>query len=298
MSSGDTLLPPTLQSTLHPFTASDALPSEPTHPFSNAEKPWSTLNDIFTATSRISESLNAYLSFPLESTKLTSLLRQHTSASHSLNLVRTFCIDFSQRASPHRRQAEQNARETVQALRTEIGVRYSADVPMDQVDVVDWCVSQLEECGKKAGMETFKEAETNGKITLILGGKVLVVDIELAVDRSRRGASQAVRNRSQDLICLVAAGGATTEGSVSMNGFLMDCIREFIEEAHKPLGEQDTKKAGKLIREFLAHMQYLMKLDGMATQEGDGGLRWFNSIDGLALTAEGRAKSEAQSIAK
>ena len=94
MSSSDTPLPPTLQSTLHPFTASDALPSEPTHPFSNAEKPWSTLNDIFTATSRISESLNAYLSFPLENTKLTSLLRQHTSASHSLNFVRTFAPIF------------------------------------------------------------------------------------------------------------------------------------------------------------------------------------------------------------
>lgn len=94
MSSNDPPLPPTLQSTLHPFTTSDALPSEPTHPFSNAEKPWSTLNDIFAATARISESLNAYLSFPLENTKLTSLLRQHTAASHSLNLVRTFPLSF------------------------------------------------------------------------------------------------------------------------------------------------------------------------------------------------------------
>ena len=95
MSSSDSSLPPTLQSTLQPFTASDALPSEPTHPFSNAEKPWSTLNDIFAATSRISESLNAYLSFPLENTKLTSLLRQHTAASHSLNLVRTSVSSFA-----------------------------------------------------------------------------------------------------------------------------------------------------------------------------------------------------------
>ena len=83
-----------------------------------------------------------------------------------------------------------------------------------------------------------------------------------------------------------------------MNGFLMDYIREFIAEAHKPLGEQDMKKAGKQVRGFLAHLEYLMKLDGMATQEGDGGLRWLNSIDTLALTAEGRAKTEAQSIAK
>lgn len=99
MSSSDPSLPPTLQSTLQPFTASDALPSEPTHPFSNAEKPWSTLNDIFAATSRISESLNAYLSFPLENTKLTSLLRQHTAASHSLNLVRAF-VSFLLDAHP------------------------------------------------------------------------------------------------------------------------------------------------------------------------------------------------------
>ena len=168
---------------------------------------------------------------------------------------------------------------------------------MDRVDVVDWCVSQLEECGKKAGMETFKEAETDGKIPLILGGKVLVVDIELAVDRS---------NKEHPTLSVIAlktsyaspVSGATTEGSASMNGFLMDYVREFIVEVHKPLREQDTKKAGKLIKGFLAHMQYLMKLDGMATQEGDSGLRWFNNIDELALTAEGRARTEARNIAR
>jgi len=168
---------------------------------------------------------------------------------------------------------------------------------MDQTEVVDWCVSQLDQCGKKAGMETFKEAETNGKITLILGGKVLVVDIELAVDRSDEDHPKL------SIIALKTsyaspASGPTTDGSGSMNGFLMDYIREFIVEAHKPLGEQDTKKAGELIRGFLAHMRYLMKLDGMATQEGEGGLRWFNNIDVLALTAEGRAKTEARNIAK
>ena len=168
---------------------------------------------------------------------------------------------------------------------------------MDRVDVVDWCVSQLQECGKEAGMEAFKEAETNGKITLILGGKVLVVDIELAVDRSdEEQPTLSVIALKTSYASLVS--GETTEGSASMNGFLMDYIREFIMEAHKPLGEQDTKRAGKLVKGFLAHMQYLMKLDGMATQEGHSGLRWFNSIDELATTAEGRAKTEARSIAR
>ena len=55
---------------------------------------------------------------------------------------------------------------------------------MDQVDAVGWCVLQLRGCGKKAGMETSKDAETNDKITLITAGKVLVVDIELVMDCS------------------------------------------------------------------------------------------------------------------
>ena len=58
-------------------------------------------------------------------------------------------IDFPRRTFSHRRQAEQNARETVQALRAGIGIRYSADMPMDQVDIVDWRVLQLEGCRKK-----------------------------------------------------------------------------------------------------------------------------------------------------
>ena len=69
-------------------------------------------------------------------------------------------------------------------------------------------------------------------------------------------------------------------------------------EAHQPLGEQDMKRAGKSIKGFLAHMQYSMKLDGMATQEGRSGLRWFNNVDELAATAEGGEKAEARSIGR
>lgn len=61
---------------------------------------------------------------------------------------------------------------------------YSADVPMDQTDVADQRVSRPDECGKKARMGTFKEADTNGKITPILGDKVLVEDIESTVDHN------------------------------------------------------------------------------------------------------------------
>ena len=92
------------------------------------------------------------------------------------------CIHLSGRTFSHRRQAGHNACETVQALRTGIGARYSVDAPIDQVDVVGWCVLQLGGRGRKVGMETFKDAEANDKITFITGGKVIIVDIKLAMD--------------------------------------------------------------------------------------------------------------------
>lgn len=70
-----------------------------------------------------------------------------------------------------------------------------------------------------------------------------------------------------------------------MDGFLMDYTQEFIAEAHKPLGEQDTKKAGKL-KEGI-HSAYAIPDEAgrEATQEGYGGLQWSNDIDVLWLTS-------------
>jgi hypothetical protein len=85
-----------------------------------------------------------------------------------------------------------------------------------------------------------------------------------------------------------------------MNRFQMGRVREFIAEAHRPLGKREMKKVRKVVRKFLAHVQHLMQmeLDGMARQEGSSGLRWFNSIDVLAVTIRGRATLEAQNITK
>jgi hypothetical protein len=82
-------------------------------------------------------------------------------------------------------------------------------------------------------MEPFKE--TDGKATLILGGKVLVVDLELVMDCNDES------HPTLSVIALKAsytspAGGATTKGSVSMNGFPMDHIQELTAETYKPLG--------------------------------------------------------------
>jgi hypothetical protein len=141
-------------------------------------------------------------------------------------------------------------------LRTETGVRYNANVQTDWVDIVDQWVSQLEECGKKTGMETSKQAETDGKIVPILRGKDLVVDLVvdlgLAVDRydGTRPSYSLLLSRSHTPRPSAGDGG----GLGFVDGFLMDHIRGFIVETHQLLGEQDTKKVARLIKRFLAHV--------------------------------------------
>jgi hypothetical protein len=85
-------------------------------------------------------------------------------------------------------------------------------------------------------MEPFEEAETGGKVTLILGRKVLVVDLEPAMDRNDES------HPTLSVIALKASytspvgGAATMKGSVSMNGFPMYHIQELTAGTYKPLG--------------------------------------------------------------
>jgi hypothetical protein len=85
-------------------------------------------------------------------------------------------------------------------------------------------------------MEPFKEAETDGKVTLVRGGKVLVVDLELAMDRNDESHPTLSVIALKNSYTSPTGGAATTKGSVSMNGFLMDHIQELTAGTYKPLG--------------------------------------------------------------
>lgn len=146
-------------------------------------------------------------------------------------------------------------------------------------------------------MEAFKEEELQGKLTVVLGGKVLVMDVDFKVSR------EDPLNPKLDVGGLKTSyaspsGGATTEGSISMNGFLANVFKGYLEEVQKPTDEQDVLMAATLGRAFSAHLKYLMKLDLLASQEGDSGIRWFSDIDSLALAIEGHAKAEANIISR
>ena len=74
--------------------------------------------------------------------------------------------------------------QTLSALRKRVGILYGEDIPLERAALVDWCATRFETWGKSAGMEVFKEEERDGRFTMMLGGKVIVIDMEFAVDRS------------------------------------------------------------------------------------------------------------------
>lgn len=175
-------------------------------------------------------------------------------------------------------------RQTVKELRKRTGIIYGEDIPLDRTAMIDWCISRVESWGTAAGMETFKDEEKDGRMTLVLGGKVLVVDIEFTVDRSDFGSPKlGVAGVKTSYAVPNGAVGTTMEGSASLDGFIADGLRRFLNEVHKAEDEQDPIIAARIAACCVEHLQYLMRLDKLALREGDNGLRWFNGIDRLAL---------------
>lgn len=146
-------------------------------------------------------------------------------------------------------------------------------------------------------MEAFKE-EREGHITMMLGGNVIVVDIDIAVDRS------VMDNPSMDLSSVKTsyavsngAAGSTTAGSASLDGYLNDSLRAFLSEVQKDEELQDPEEAARIGARIADDFRYLMDMDQLAFREAENGLRWFNIMDLLSVEAERFAQKEAESVA-
>ncbi|PCH43561.1 hypothetical protein WOLCODRAFT_103768 [Wolfiporia cocos MD-104 SS10] len=251
-----------------------------THPFaSSPEAPLTLLRDVVETLSQVSHSLSLQLSLPLANPKLLSLYRQQTAISHTLH------------------SSNQNISTTLDALRQRAGVEYGEDIPLERVAVVDWCVSRLESWGSSAGMETFREEEREGRLTVVLGGKVVVVDIDFAVDRTDpENPSISVASVKTSYAIPNSASGTTTQGSSSLDGLLAECISAFLAEAHKDPQQHNNVRAAQISKLVSEHLAYLMRLDHLALSENDTGLRWFNNIDVLTSVSERFAANEAQAV--
>ncbi|KZT65973.1 hypothetical protein DAEQUDRAFT_675902 [Daedalea quercina L-15889] len=253
---------------------------QPTHPFASAPgETVSLLHRIIEETDHMSHALGASLSLPPANPKLLSLYRQHAAMSSALHV------------------SELNVRTTLDALRKRAGITYGEDIPLDHASIVEWCVSRLESWGTSAGMEAFKEEEREGRMTVVLGGKVLVIDVDLAINRvdPDRPIVNVANVKTSYAIPNVATS-STMQGSTSLDGFLTDRLQAFLAEVQRDPRDQNNVEAARLGVLCSDSLKYLMRLDQLALDEGDGGLRWFSEIDALASETERFAVSEVQGI--
>ncbi|KAH9857608.1 hypothetical protein C2E23DRAFT_865408 [Lenzites betulinus] len=276
------ILPPTILSALQQFTSPDSISSSSLHPFaSNPEENLSSLRKLLDTANQAAFSLNTHLTLPPSNQKLLSLYRQGTSISHAVQ------------------QADQNVRYVVNSLRKRVGISFGEDIPLERAQLPGWFLKKLLHWGTSAGMEAFNDPERDGHSTVVLGGKVLVVDIDFVVDHTTPEhpvvdvaackTSYAIPNSTST---------SSTGKSTSLDGFLAVAIRAFLREVQKDDAQRDSIEAARVGRLLSDHFAYLMKLDHLALSEGEGGLRWFTFIDRMSLDVEKLASSEAEALIK
>jgi hypothetical protein len=284
-------LPPTqtLFSSLQKFTAQNAFPSENLHPFSvGSPSTVSLLHELVQTTDDILNSLDATMSLPLSNPKLVINLRQQVANSRTVHQVSHIAFVFSPYL--HQVQLDQNASAMIETLRARSGIMYGEDMPSSQISQQELCISRLELLGKSVGMEVWSDFP-DGRVIVVLGGKRLVIDIELStasslVQVSTVKTAYAVMNAPNDV---------PTELSASLEAFLKRCINAYLDMVQRREDPLAAQRIGRVVRE---HLAYLMMLDGLALEEGGSGVRWFKEMERVAGVAEDVARGEADSAAK
>ena len=183
-------------------------------------------------------------------------------------------------------------------LRNRSTMNYGEDIPLDRTLLVDWCISQLEKWGSSVGMEAFRDDGREDRVVVVLGGKVLVVDIDFTVDRTDRRlprldvvavkTSYAIPNSISE---------SSTDGVYTVESLLADSIRAFCNEVQKDEALRRPREAARLGRSVTDHFRDLMILDSYAQSRECGGIRWFTDVQEVVLETEKLAVAESKAIA-
>lgn len=139
-----------------------------------------------------------------------------------------------------------------------------------------------------------------GGITVVLGGKVLVVDVDLTVDRTNTlKPNVKVSNVKTSYAISNAMSGSTSNAgnSTSLDGLLYGTIERFYIEVQKAEGVRNSEEVARFGANILEQLRYLVMLDRLAAGKADGGLRWFADVDQFCPTLERFAKSEGEVVA-
>lgn len=145
-------------------------------------------------------------------------------------------------------------------------------------------------------METFKDEGREGSVSLVFGGKVLVIDIDFVIERTDP-LPPTLRISNVKTSYAIPGAESNTEGSNSLDAFLCHSMQAFCIEIQRPEAELDPLEAARLGIIINDHLQYLVILDRFADRKEDGGLRWFVEVDKLCRVVEEFAHAEAKIIA-
>lgn len=222
-----------------------------------------------------------------------SILRLNTQPAPSARFLRQRKFEADLNLSL---QSAKNIQHLVDVLSARSGINYGENLPLLSGSFPQWCVEQLVAWGTSVGMETFKDDSREGSSTVVLGGKVLVVDVDFVIEHSDP-LNPTLRVSSVKTSNALLSGNANSTTSTLTDAFLADSIEKYCIEMQKREQSRNLERASRLRNNVLDHLRYMVVLDGLANRKEYGGLRWFTDIDEICPTLNGLAKSEAEVIA-
>lgn len=191
-------------------------------------------------------------------------------------------------------QASKGVEGLIDSLRTRSGVNYGENVPLQPSAIPDWCIDQLVAWGTSVGMESFRGDSKQEALTAILGGKVLVIDVELTIDQTH--AEKHIL-KLVSIKTSLALGSSNPSLSTALDEFLAESFQGYCDEMQKDEEIRDSQRASDLRRRMIEHLKYLVFLDGLARKKEEDAIKWFKDVDGLSPMLKNLARSEAQAVA-
>lgn len=143
-------------------------------------------------------------------------------------------------------------------------------------------------------MEIFQDHKDGG-ISLMLGGKVIVIDIDLSVDtKDPANPTLKVTNvKTAYAIPNTSSQGAST----SLDGLLRDSVSAFLTEVQKSDEFMSSREAARLGQNIRGHLSYLVMLDQLAALNTGAGIQWFADVDAQSSLLELFSKVESEAVA-
>jgi hypothetical protein len=139
---------------------------------------------------------------------------------------------------------------------------------------------------------------------MVLGGQVLVVDIEFHLYSAQENPRVELASlKTTHATSSDPSSSTSTKGRSSIHHtpdlLLFTSLKDYLEECQKPAPQQDGVRARKLGSNFRKHLQYLVQIDKLVASLKDGdplkadGSSWFDQVGLLGEILEDHARREA-----